>query len=61
MSESSQRLAETIKIIYPDIAWREISGFRNILVHDYLGLDLDMICEEETVNGKGLSNSTSYW
>lgn len=43
MSESSQRLADKIKIIYPDIAWREISGFRNILVHDYLGLDLDMI------------------
>ncbi len=43
MSESSQRLAETIKTNYPGIAWREISGFRNVLVHDYLGLDLDMI------------------
>jgi len=21
----------------PDIPWREISGFRNILVHNYLG------------------------
>jgi uncharacterized protein with HEPN domain len=43
MSESSQRIDDTIKINYLDIAWREISGFRNILVHDYLGLDLDMI------------------
>lgn len=43
MSESSQRIDNEIKISYPDIPWREISGFRNILVHDYLGLDLDMI------------------
>lgn len=43
LSESSQRLADSIKTTYPDVAWREISGFRNILVHDYLGLDLDMI------------------
>ena len=43
MSESSQRLAEEIKQRYPDIPWKEISGFRNILVHDYLGVDLDVI------------------
>jgi uncharacterized protein with HEPN domain len=43
MSESSQRIATDIKSIYPEVPWREISGFRNILVHDYLGIDLDAI------------------
>jgi len=43
MAESSQRLAEEIKRNYPDIPWNQISGFRNILVHDYLGVDLDVI------------------
>ena len=43
MSESSQRLSEEIKDNFPDIPWNEISGFRNILVHDYLGVDLDVI------------------
>lgn len=43
MSESSQRLHEDIKQFYPDIPWNKISGFRNILVHDYLGIDLDVI------------------
>jgi uncharacterized protein with HEPN domain len=28
---------------YPDTEWQAISGFRNILVHDYLGLDLKLI------------------
>ena len=43
MAESSQRLADDIKKSYSDIPWKNISGFRNILVHDYLGVDLDMI------------------
>lgn len=43
LSESSQRLPEPIKSPHPEIPWRSISGFRNILVHDYLGLDLDAI------------------
>ena len=43
MAESSQRLPEEIKKMYSDIPWDDISGFRNILVHDYLGIDLDVI------------------
>lgn len=37
MAESTQRLKEETKRKYPSIAWRSIAGFRNILVHDYLG------------------------
>ena len=43
MAESSQRLSEEIKSQYPAIPRKNISGFRNVLVHDYLGVDLDMI------------------
>ena len=43
MAESSQRLSEPTKAISPDVPWRAISGFRNIIVHDYLGVDLDMV------------------
>jgi len=44
MAESSQHLSETIKNTQPEIDWRAISGFRNILVHDYLGgIDLRLI------------------
>ncbi len=37
LSEATQRLTEGKKSLCPDIPWREISGFRNILVHNYLG------------------------
>ncbi len=37
LSEATQRLPDDLKLKHPAIPWREISGFRNILVHDYLG------------------------
>jgi uncharacterized protein with HEPN domain len=43
MAESTQRLSETAKATQPDVEWRKIAAFRNILVHDYLGIDLETI------------------
>jgi len=43
LAESSQRISEDLKTIHTDVAWRDISGFRNILVHDYLGVDSDTV------------------
>ncbi len=40
LSEATQHLPADLKAACPDIPWREISGFRNILVHNYLG-DID--------------------
>jgi len=37
LSEATQVLPEELKAKYSDIPWKEISGFRNILVHNYLG------------------------
>jgi uncharacterized protein with HEPN domain len=44
LAESSQRLSEKLKTSTPEVNWRDISGFRNILVHNYLGgIDLDIV------------------
>lgn len=46
LAESTQRLSDDLKESISDINWRNISGFRNILVHDYLGgIDLDVVWE----------------
>lgn len=37
LSEATQRLPDELKRVEPEIPWIEISGFRNILVHNYLG------------------------
>ncbi len=43
MAESTQRLSEEIKESQPKIDWFRIAGFRNVLVHDYLGVDVETI------------------
>lgn len=43
MTESTQRLSDTLKAAHPDVEWRRIIAFRNVLVHDYLGIDLERI------------------
>ena len=37
LAESTQRLSDEIKKKHSETEWRNIAGFRNILVHDYLG------------------------
>jgi uncharacterized protein with HEPN domain len=37
LSEATQLLPADKKANWPAIPWHEISGFRNILVHNYLG------------------------
>jgi uncharacterized protein with HEPN domain len=43
LSESTQRLSNKLKSSYPRVEWRKIADCRNRLVHDYLGVDLDIV------------------
>lgn len=44
MAEATQKLNLETKNRAPHVPWRDISGFRNILVHDYLdGIDSEII------------------
>jgi uncharacterized protein with HEPN domain len=43
LTESSQRLSDEIKVSEPQIPWRELAGFRNVIVHGYLGVDLGAV------------------
>ena len=43
LAESSQRLHEGLKASHPSVDWKGLAGFRNVLVHDYLGVDLDLV------------------
>ena len=38
MAESTQRLSEGLKKQLPEVPWQAVAGFRNVLVHDYLGI-----------------------
>lgn len=57
LAESTQRLSSTIKATKPHIEWRAVSAFRNVLVHDYLGLDLNQIWDVVREDLPGLKNA----
>lgn len=40
MAESTQKLSDKAKSSLPEVDWKKLSDFRNVLVHDYLG-DID--------------------
>lgn len=43
LAESTQRLGKTLKDTQQNIPWREIAGFRNVLTHGYLNIDLELV------------------
>jgi uncharacterized protein with HEPN domain len=32
LAESTQRISENVKVLHPEVDWRAIAGFRNVLV-----------------------------
>ena len=43
IGEAARTLSDGFKQAHPDIPWREIAGTRNILVHEYFRVDLEII------------------
>lgn len=48
LSEATQMLPDSLKTQFSTIPWREISGFRNILVHNYLG-EMDALTVQSVI------------
>jgi uncharacterized protein with HEPN domain len=43
LAESTQRLSDAAKKSAGEVDWFKIAGFRNVLVHDYLGIDIEQV------------------
>ena len=43
MGEAIKHLSSDIRQQYPDVPWQRIAGFRDILIHNYVGVDFDMV------------------
>ena len=43
IGESAKKIPDTVKTTYPNIEWKKISGMRDILIHEYFGIDYDIL------------------
>jgi uncharacterized protein with HEPN domain len=43
IGEASNQITDETKNDFPDIKWRDIVGLRNILVHEYFGIDEELV------------------
>jgi uncharacterized protein with HEPN domain len=43
IGEASKNLAQTFKDNYTEIPWRRMAGIRDKLIHEYFGVDYDIV------------------
>jgi uncharacterized protein with HEPN domain len=43
IGEATKKLPQHFRSQYPQIEWTEIAGLRDVLIHNYFGIDYDLV------------------
>lgn len=43
VGEASKRLSEELRNTNPAVPWRRVCGLRDVLIHNYMGVDLEAV------------------
>jgi uncharacterized protein with HEPN domain len=50
IGEASKNIPSTIQKKYPEIPWKKMYGLRNLISHEYFGIDYEMLWEIASVS-----------
>ena len=60
MGEASSRLQEATRVRAPEVPWRDIIGMRNVLIHEYDVVDVDIVWKALTEDLPRLRESIEH-
>jgi uncharacterized protein with HEPN domain len=43
IGEAAGKLSRDFRALHSEVPWPQIAGMRNIIIHDYFGIDLDQV------------------
>jgi len=60
IDEAASGLSQPLREQYRDVPWRDIIAMRNVLVHQYFGIDLEQVWDTVVTDLPGLKRDIAH-